>query len=202
VRARLSLLLSLRALPFPVARLWWHLHRTAERAGDAWALEAATRPADVAAILALAEGRRSVVELGTGPGWTALALAAADERRSVVSYDPVDHAGAYVAATPASVSERVELRHAPGSDGPGAAGRPEAVDMLFIDSTHEFEPTIAEFRAWKAVLAPGAVVAFHDFGHPGYPGVEKAVKTLGLNGEPVNGIFVWRAPGGHMRRSY
>jgi predicted O-methyltransferase YrrM len=191
VRARLSLLLSLRSLPLPVARLWWRLHRAARRAGDAWALEAATRPADVAAILELARGRRTVVELGTGPGWTTLALAAADPERRVTSYDPVDHASAYVAAAPAHVRERVELRSAPGAAGPGAAG-PSEVDMLFIDSTHEREPTLAEFAAWRDALAPGAVVAFHDYGHPDFPGVAEAVEALGLRGEAGGGVFTWR----------
>jgi predicted O-methyltransferase YrrM len=195
MRARLSLLISLRALPLPVARLWWRLYRTARRTGDAWALESATRPADVAAILALADGRRTVVELGTGPGWTTLALAAADPRRTVTSYDPVDHASAYVGAAPGSIRERIEMRRAPGADGPGAGG-PTAVDLLFIDSTHEREPTLAEFAAWRDVLAPGAVVAFHDYGHPRFPGVAEAVKTLGLKGRADGGIFIWRVAAG------
>lgn len=192
MRARLALLLSLRALPPRVARLWWRLHRAARRSGDAWALEAATRPPDVAAILELARGRRSVVELGTGPGWTALALAADDPLRRVTSYDPVDHASAYVAAAPADVRERVELRRASGAEGPGTSG-PSGVDMLFIDSTHEREPTRAEFAAWRHALAPGAIVAFHDYGHPEYPGVAEAVADLGLDGVERGGAFIWRA---------
>lgn len=193
MRARLALLSSLRALPLPVARLWWRLHRAARRKGDAWALEAATRPADVAAILALARGRRTVVELGTGPGWTTLALAADDPERTVSSYDPVDHASDYVASAAAPVRARIELRCAPGSEGPGEAG-PANVDMLFIDSTHEREPTRAEFAVWRDALAPGAVVAFHDYGHPEFPGVAEAVADLGLEGDERGGIFVWRAP--------
>ena len=57
--------------------------------GDAFALQAASRPSDVRALLRLARGRRTVVELGTATGWTTASLVAADKARTVTSYDPV-----------------------------------------------------------------------------------------------------------------
>jgi hypothetical protein len=68
--------------------------------------------------------------------------------------------------------------------------------MLFIDSTHEREGTLEEFRAWEPRLEPGAVVAFHDYAHADFPGVAEAVFELGLRGEGEvrGGLFVWRAP--------
>lgn len=33
---------------------------------------------------------------------------------------------------------------------------------------------------------------FDDFGHPEYPGVEEAVRSLGLEGEDRRGLFVHR----------
>jgi hypothetical protein len=71
--------------------------------------------------------------------------------------------------------------------------------MLFIDSTHEREGTLTEFRAWRERLAPGAVVAFHDYGHPEFPGVAQAVAELGLDGEVHGGLFVWFSPPGPVR---
>jgi hypothetical protein len=63
---------------------------------------------------------------------------------------------------------------------------------LFIDSEHEREPVLAAFAAWRDALAPGAVVVFHDYGHPQYPGVREAVRELGLQGSERGGLFVWR----------
>jgi hypothetical protein len=64
--------------------------------------------------------------------------------------------------------------------------------MLFIDSVHEREPTLAEFAAWRPRLDPGALVVFHDYGHPRFPGVQEAVAELGLEGDVRGGMFVWR----------
>jgi hypothetical protein len=64
---------------------------------------------------------------------------------------------------------------------------------LFVDSSHDREQTLAEFGAWRDALAPGAVVAFHDYDEPAYPGVTEAVRELGLDGEVFGHLFVWRA---------
>ena len=181
----------------------WRARRLARRAGHDWGLQAATRPGDVAELLRLAAGRRRVVELGTGPGWTAIALALDDPRRRVVTYDPVEHEhrDAYLGLAPAA-RDRIEWVTAEGAAG--ASTSSELVDLLFIDSTHEREPTLAEFRAWRPRLAPGAVVAFHDYGHPDFPGVDEAVVALGLEGARRGGMFVWRyepGPSGAKRRS-
>jgi predicted O-methyltransferase YrrM len=183
---------ALRRLPRPVRRFHRRAVRLARRRGHHWALEASTRRDDLVLLLELAGGRRRVVELGTGPAWTAIALALDDERRTVVTYDPVvhEHRDEYLALAPGAAA-RIEFVQAPGVEArdPG-----EPVEMLFIDSTHEHEPTVAEFHAWRGHLAPGAPVAFHDYGHPDFPGVAEAVGELGLQGEQRGGMFVWRAP--------
>ena len=90
-----------------------------------------------------------------------------------------------------TVRDRVELRDERDTAGP----RPgEAAELLFIDSSHDRESVLAAFRAWRAALIPGSVVAFHDYGHPEYPGVRDAIQELGLVGAESNGIFVWQAP--------
>ena len=176
-----------------VRRFLWRARRLARRLGHDWALQAATRPRDVALLLRLARGRPRVVELGTGPGWTAIALALADPDRRVTSYDPVvhEHRARYLALAPEAAAR---LRFVT-AEGGAVADPPEGeIDLLFIDSTHEREPTVAEFRAWCERLAPGALVAFHDFGHREFPGVAEAVEELGLEGEVRGGMFVWSAP--------
>jgi predicted O-methyltransferase YrrM len=188
----LQYLLSLRGLSPGVARFLWQAWRHATRTGDRFSLDSAVRPAQLAALVALARGRRRIVELGTGTGWTAIALALDDSRREVISYDPVvrPEREAYLALACDAVRNRVELRNEEDVRGP----RPgEAAELLFIDSSHDRESVLAAFRAWHAALMPGSVVAFHDYGHPEYPGVHDAILELGLVGAETNGIFVWHA---------
>jgi len=192
-RAELVTLVSLRALPPPVAWFFLRARLRAQRHGDRFSLQSAARPSELAAVLVLAGDRRQVVELGTGTGWTAAALALARRDRRVLSYDPVartERAAYLRLAGPAGA--RVELRALPDSAGPQPGDPP--VQLLFVDSSHEREATVLAFRAWRNALAPGAVVVFHDFGHPSYPGVRQAVADLGLSGEQVGGVYVWRAP--------
>ena len=39
---------------------------------------------------------------------------------------------------------------------------PESIDLLFIDTSHEYEPTLAELRTYAPRLAPGGCIAMHD----------------------------------------
>jgi predicted O-methyltransferase YrrM len=189
---------ELRRLGWRVGGFRWRAQRLAARLGDDWALEAATNPQDLATLLRLGRGRARVAELGTATGWTAIALALADPARRVSSFDPVAHCNRdrYLGLVVPSVRSRIDFVRAAGS---AAAAGSAPVDMLFIDSTHEREGTLAEFRAWRERLEPGAVVAFHDYGHPGFPGVAQAVAELGLRGEVLGGLFVWSAPAGPER---
>ncbi len=193
MRVEFQTLVALRLLPVPVAVFFLRARGRARRRRDRFSLGSAARPSELAALLALAGGRRAIVELGTGTGWTAAALAVADDRRRVISYDPTERperAGYLRLAGPAA--GRVHLRALPDDAGPSDGDPP--VELLFIDSSHEREATVRAFGAWSAALAPGAVVVFHDYGHPGYPGVAAAVADLGLAGEREGGLFVWRAP--------
>jgi predicted O-methyltransferase YrrM len=150
-----------------------------------------TRPPDVAELLRLARGRREVVELGTATGWTAGAFLLADRARRLTSFDPVvrEHRGAYLALLPRSARERLRLVQAPGEQAQG-----EGVELLFVDSSHDRDATVAEVRAWRPRLAPGALVVLHDYGNPAYPGVEEAVRELALGGRAHAGCWLWEAP--------
>jgi predicted O-methyltransferase YrrM len=146
-------------------------------------------------LIKLARGRRKVAELGTGTAWTAIALALADGERRVMTCDPIIRAerDLYLSLVGAGVRERIELLTVPGSV---AARTAPSMDMVFIDSSHERSETISEFQAWYPLLGTAGIVAFHDFGHPLYPGVAEAVRELGLEGEASGGVFVWRAERG------
>ena len=185
------LLLATRALPPRAALFQARAMLRAARLGDDWALQSSTRPADVAELLRLARGRRRAVELGTATGWTSGALLLAEPQRRLTSFDPVvrEHREAYLRLLPRSARERLELVPAPGHEARG-----ERVELLFVDSSHDRDATIAEFRAWRPRLAPGALVVLHDYGNPAYPGVAEAVAALELTGREHAGLWLWEAP--------
>jgi predicted O-methyltransferase YrrM len=189
----LDRLRHLAGLPPSVAWFQARAVVSAARSRDTFALQAASRPADVRALLQLARDRRTVVELGTATGWTTASLALADSARTVTSYDPVVTPGRdrYAALVPREARARMTFVQDTGEAGATRWDGPP-VDLLFIDSTHTREDTLAEFRAWGPHLGPGAVVVFHDFGNPAFPGVAEAVGELDLPGEVVGGSYVAR----------
>lgn len=173
--------------------LWfnWRALRSARRNRDLFSLTSVTRPGDTRVLLELAKGRKRVVELGTATGWTAITLALDDPTRQVVTYDPWDRPELhrYLEMVGRGVRERIEIVTAEGATGPRDEGR---VDLLYIDSSHEREPTVAEVRAWQPYLSPGAPVLFDDYTHPEFPGVRQAVEELDLQGETRGKLFIHR----------
>lgn len=185
----------LRGLPPRVAWFYLRATRKAMRAGDERALQAASGPESVRRLLAVAEGRRNVVEIGTAAGWTALALTLADPARRVTSFDPTPWPTRerYVRLVPRGARSRVQFVDALGTEGAELfAG---AADLVFVDGSHDREATIAHMHAWRARLAPRGVVVFHDYENDAWPGVAEAIRELGLAGEtPGGSLFVWRRP--------
>lgn len=49
---------------------------------------------------------------------------------------------------------------------------PAEVDVLFIDTSHEYGHTLAELRAYMPRLAPGGIALFHDTNIIGWPGYQ------------------------------
>jgi predicted O-methyltransferase YrrM len=186
--------LALPRLPGPVRRFYLRGLRLARRTGDRYTLDVACRPRELAALLRSAQGHRRVVELGTATGWTAIALALSDPAREVTTYDPVrrDERERYLALVPEDARRRITFVQRPGED----LRDEREVDLLFVDSSHQREETVRSFRRWRERLSPDATVAFHDFGDPAYPGVDEAIRELGLRGRARGRLFVWRAADG------
>ncbi|MDQ3935028.1 MAG: class I SAM-dependent methyltransferase [Actinomycetota bacterium] len=180
-----------RLLPPRVAWFYFRARRSAAREGDPWSLESATKPESLSLLLKLARGRHAVVEIGTGTAWTTAALALDDRRRRVVSYDPCvrPERDRYLGLAGPDAASRVELIESGGEAGPPPEG--PAPDFVFVDGSHERELTIRTFEAWRDALAPGGVIAFHDYGNELYPGVTEAIGELGLEGRVERDVFVW-----------
>ena len=180
-------------LPPRVALFYSRARRSAARIGDDWSLRSATGPESLAHILRAARGRRRVVEIGTGTAWTTAALALADRERRVLSFDPTvwPERERYLRLAGDEARQRIELVQGGGEDGPGE--RAFEPDLLFIDGSHDRDLTIGTFERWRDTLAPGGVVAFHDYENPLYPGVSEAIRSLGLDGEASGDVFVWRS---------
>ena len=171
--------------------LWfhWRARRLAWRTDDLFSLTSVTRPADLQVLLDLTSGLTQVVELGTASAWTAITLALDDRRRRIVTYDVIgrDEARRYLQLVPSSVRKQIEIVVAPGSTGPRDR---QPVNLLYIDSSHAREQTLAEVLAWQPYLRQGAAVIFDDYAHPDYPGVRETIEELGLEGEQRGKLFV------------
>jgi hypothetical protein len=181
---------ALPRLPPRVALFYLRAFWTAISRGDRWSLYVAMRPRELAEVLTLALGRFTVVEVGTGTAWTAIALALAEPGRRVTSYDiiirPERHL--YLGLVGEDVRSRLDLLDRNRARPEAGPARP---DMVFIDSSHEREETVATFREWEPRLVAGGVVGFHDYLNPFFPGIAEAVEELGLEGKLVGDMFVW-----------
>jgi predicted O-methyltransferase YrrM len=187
-RVELGRLAASRRLPPSVATFHLRARMRARRIGDEFSLVSSAPPDGLVRLLALAGDRDSVAELGTANGWTAIALALARPSRRVVSFDLADRPtrAGYLRLVAPSVRDRIEFVIAAGSSDP----RP--CELLYIDSSHEREPTLAEVRAWRPHMGPGAVIVFDDYLHPDFPGVAQAIAELGLSGQRDGQFFVHR----------
>ena len=72
----------------------------------------------------------------------------------------------------------------------------EKIDFLFIDGNHDYAAVRSDISAWFPLLAPGALVVFHD--NAWAPGVQKAVSEIdapraGKDGRLPNLYWAWMA---------
>lgn len=108
-----------------------------------------------------------------------------------MSYDPAarPERERYLRLVSPGTQRRLTLVGVSGDEGPQDS---QMVELLYIDSSHDRQDTISEVEAWRPALREGALVVFDDFAHSKYPGVEEAVRYLGLVGEQRRGLFVHR----------
>lgn len=111
-----------------------------------------------------------VVELGvrTARSTTAL-LAGVEETGGLVwSCDVVNH------GAPSEVGEHPQWEFVLGDDVAMAPFAPTPIDVLFIDTSHTYEQTVAELVAYAQLVRPGGAIALHDT-NDDWPAVQRAL---------------------------
>src|ERR1700683_3028429 len=177
-------------LPPRIALFYVRALAIALRAGDRRSMVGSSRPRELAALLKVAKGKRSVVEIGTGTAWTSIALVLSDKLRHVSTYDPLayDERQLYLELLNESGRARLDLI---AGYGHNPRDQDDSPDLVFIDSSHEHDETMQTFTVWASRLAPGGTIAFHDYGDPAWPGVKQAIEDLGLTGDARGYLFIW-----------
>lgn len=57
------------------------------------------------------------------------------------------------------------------------AGVPSELDLLFIDTDHTYERTLAELTTWGARVKRGGAIVLHDTDNADFPDVRKAIEA-------------------------
>lgn len=147
-----------------------------------WLLEAEGKT-----LAELARGQR-VLEIGSYCGLSTICMARTAEHVTAVDY--FDGRGTPVpqetlAEFKANIeryglTEKVTIQY-PDWLTRGELPRPEFT-LALIDGAHEYDAVAADVVKAMNLLAPGGLLAFHDYKHPSHPGVERAVDDLLLDG--------------------
>jgi predicted O-methyltransferase YrrM len=117
---------------------------------------------------------KQVVELGTRDGNSTLALLEA--ARSIaghvtsVDIEPCEDARRRVQAAGFLESWTFIQANDMELEPPQV---PPTIDLLFVDTSHLYAPTLAELNKYSAYLRPGGWIALHDY--VSFPGVNRAI---------------------------
>lgn len=116
-----------------------------------------------------------IVDLGAGSGTTAAAIFAERPYAHVetvdTNLDNLHWAEHFVKANYPDANWRGLV-----DDSVEAASEhlPESLDMVLIDTSHEYEWTVRELKAWRSKLKPLGLIWCHDYAGD-YPGVTRAI---------------------------
>lgn len=147
---------------------------------------------------------QEIVELGVFQGRTALIMAWGAKQghgAHVTAIDPWDLPGnvydppftdeqskawAHYRVRELGYADRIALVQAfsdrVAADWPDLVFGGKPVGLLYVDGDHTREGARRDIESWASHLAPGAVIAVDDYGHPDWPGVGQAVDELVAEG--------------------
>lgn len=70
----------------------------------------------------------------------------------------------------------------------------DSLDFVFIDADHRYASALADIKAWVPKVKEDGVVCGHDYNHPRFPGVTKAVhECFGDRAGDAQMDYVWYA---------
>ena len=146
---------------------------------------------------------RAVVELGCYVGWTSAHLAlgikasAAGGRLLCVDSDPRFLEAARRNLQQRGLGSNVEFIQGYSTEANVLGALPEHIDLLFIDTTHQYDDTHHELAVYRQRLAPGGIIALHD--SISQDGVRRVVRdvwqdfeTMTFGTELGNGLTILR----------
>lgn len=64
------------------------------------------------------------------------------------------------------------------SEEAGQRFKDHSLDFVYLDADHSEEGVWKDLRTWAIKVREGGVIAGHDFGHPDFPGVQRAVQRF------------------------
>ena len=115
---------------------------------------------------------RTVLEIGRGSGRATVCLA--QQARRVVSMGRGDPAEAIEWIRRYGLSSRVEFRQT-HDDGTWNLRPDERFDLILIDEEHDAQSVENDITTALKVLAPGGLLAFHDYPDPRWSDMRKVV---------------------------
>lgn len=57
----------------------------------------------------------------------------------------------------------------------------DSLTLAFIDGLHDYDSIVRDYEAVEPLMVSGSIVAFHDYGNPQFPDVQRAVDALAEN---------------------
>lgn len=143
---------------------------------------------------------RTVFEIGCFTGFTSAHIATALRGTAGSHFHYLDFDAEHLAATTRVLTDRGLAQHSTPHLGASVdpkmlAELPNTADLIFIDTTHEYNDTVAEIAAYGPRLTAQGVLVLHDSIR--FPGVRKAIneaqrdyRVLTIATERGNGLTV------------
>lgn len=129
-----------------------------------------TGPRDLVPLCSLARAidARRILEVGCHVGAGTLSLALACPDATIVTYDIKPDAGRLIEGAEPALRDRIERRITSfPTDRDRLQGEP-AYDFIYIDGDHTHAGVKADTELALTRLAPGGIIAWHDYCHRGH----------------------------------